>query len=72
MSSVDNKSNTIHVSVNGDHIKVYEIQNKRGTMINFDVNVKNQLTETFVKQVTCEILVRVNLSAIERVEKAII
>lgn len=72
MSSVDDNSNTIHVSVNGDQIKVYEIQNKRETIINFEVNVKNQLTEAHVKQATCENLVPVILSAIKQAELAII
>ena len=40
------------VSVNVDSMEMYVIQSKDGTMINFNVNVKNRLIGVLLKNVT--------------------
>ena len=46
---------------------MYVIRSKNGTMINVDVNVKNQLIEAFVKKATCGILVHMIVSVTKRI-----
>ena len=49
-------------------MKVYLIHVKNGTMIHFNVNVKNRLIGVLVKKVTCGILAHMISSVIKSVK----
>ena len=51
---------------------MYIIQSKHGTMINANMNVKNQLIRVLVKMVKCGILVNVIENVIKPVKLVII
>ena len=56
------------VSANVDWIKVYEIQNKNGIMMNFDVSVNHEMIRVLVKLIVHGILGRVIASVIRHVK----
>ena len=56
------------ISVNTDLMKMCATQSKNGVMINFNLNIGNQLTGVFVKKIIYVIIVHVIVSMIKDVK----
>ena len=64
----DFQFNMNSVSANVDWMKLQVIQSKNGIIINIGVSIKNKMIGILEKSVTCRILVRVIVSAINHVK----
>ena len=64
----DFQFNMNSVSANVDWMKLQVIQSKNGIIINIGVSIKNTMIGILEKSVTCRILVRVTVSAINHVK----